>query len=83
MKSSTEQLTTSDNQLTHVSVLLLHKLEESSHVWSTKVVNGPKASEHALPAQALEVVLADVLKQSRNDGIQRAILSFFFRKKYN
>ena len=52
-------------------MLLLHELEESSHVWSTKVVNGSEAGEHALPAQTLEVVLADVLKLNDNYFITR------------
>jgi len=46
--------------LTHITVLLLNKLEEGWHVGSAEMVDGLQSSEHGSPAQTLEVVLADV-----------------------
>ena len=44
-------------------MLLLHKLEEGGHVWPTEMVDGLQTGEHAALGQALEVVLANVLKR--------------------
>lgn len=44
----------------HIAVLLLHKLQERSHVWSAKMIYCLESSEHASFAEALEVVLTDV-----------------------
>jgi hypothetical protein len=43
-------------------VLLLDELEEGGHVRPAEVVDGLQTGEHAAAVQALEVVLANVLK---------------------
>jgi len=52
---------------TYVAVLLLDELEEGWHVRTAEVVDGLQAGEHAAAVEALEVVLADVLKSNRLD----------------
>lgn len=44
-------------------MLLLHKLEEGRHIGTTEVVDGLQTSKHTTALMALEVVLANILKE--------------------
>ena len=48
--------------IAYIRVLILDKLEKSDHVRPAKVIDRFQASEHAAIGDALEVVLADVLR---------------------
>ncbi len=51
--------------VTYVAVLFLHEFEERRHVRTTEVVDGLQAGEHASTVQALKMVFANVLKETK------------------
>lgn len=50
-------------------MLILHKLEEGSHVGSAKVVDGSQPGEHASIGNTLEVILANILEARRRKSV--------------
>jgi len=57
---------------TYIAVLLLDELEEGGHVRPAEVVDGLQTGEHAAAVQALEVVLANVLKAKETWQVQES-----------